>query len=265
MVTITDQERVEKEDKKRTLVMNEIWEMLEGRWTVARHDFTDVALNGINIPLDDIIIPSEGFCKVTAQSPTDPHYDAKLLNASVVHYRTHPDTVDKSSEPNEANKYGRSESKSIGSQGEKYAFQRSNGTWSLWDVGRGHNPTSHKVVDLRLKKFQEGKIGRYHAYEVVLDAWWKDGFGSNFFQMNFVKGKALAWELRCRFDDDLTQTMRQWMDIYTRVEPSPSDTRSATRSATRSGTRSGTRSNTPSVTRIDGNTKRMSRKETEYW
>lgn len=195
--------------KTQNSVMNEIWGMLKGQWSIARHDYTDVALNGQNIPKDDITIPSEGLCKMTPRSSTDPRYDGEVLKASVVHYRT---------------RAGEFEGELIGSQGEKYAFRRKNGIWSLWDVGGPHNPTCSKVTEFRLKEFREEWIGQHKTYEVVLDASpWSDDFGRNFFQMAFVKGKTLVWELRCRFDDHMTSTVRQWIDTCTLVETPRND------------------------------------------
>lgn len=191
------------------LVLDEIWEMLKGQWAIARHDFTDVALNGQNVPINDITIPSKGFCKMIPCSSTDPHYDDEVIKSSVVHYRT---------------RASESEGELIGSQGEKYAFRRRNGIWSLWDVGGPHNPTYIKVADFRLKKFREELIGQYKTFEVVLDALpWSDEFGRNFFQMAFLKGKRLVWELRCRFDDHPTSTVRQWTDICTLIETAQND------------------------------------------
>ena len=193
----------------RNSVLDEIWEMLKGQWTIVRHDFTDVALNGQNIPINDITIPSNGFCKVISVSSTDPTYDDEVIKSSVVHYRTHADEA---------------EGNFIGSQGEKYAFRRRNGIWSLWDVGRPHKPTYQKVTDFRLKKFREELIGQQKTLEVVLDALpWSDEYGRNFFQMAFVKGKTLVWELRCRFDDHSTGTVRQWTDTCTQIETPRND------------------------------------------
>lgn len=186
------------------LVLDEIWEMLKGHWTIDRHDFTDVALNGQNIPIDYITIPSKGFCKIIPCSSSNRFYDDEILKSSVVHYHT---------------RAGESEGDFIGSQGEKYAFRRRNGIWSLWDIGGPHNPSYCKVADFRLKSFKEELIGQYKTFEVVLDASpWSDEYGRNFFQMAFLMGKTLVWELRCRFDDHPTRTVRQWMDICTLVE-----------------------------------------------
>ena len=193
----------------RNLVMDEIWEMLKGRWTVERHDFTDVALNGENIPIDDITIPSQGLCRVIPRALSDRYYDDEVLKSSLVHY---------------FRRGGESEGEFIGTQGERYAFRRRDGIWSLWDIGRPHNPEYYKVADFRLKKFEEELIGQYKTFEVVLDASpWSDEFGRNFFQMAFLKGRTLVWELSCRFDDHSTGTMRHWMDICTPIQMSQKD------------------------------------------
>lgn len=192
--------------EERNLVLDEIWEMLKGQWTIARHDFTDVALNGQNIPIDDITVPSQGFCRVIPRSVSDFHYEDEVLRSSIVHYRS---------------RGGESEGKLIGTQGERYAFRRRYGIWSLWDIGGPYRSTYRKVTDFRLKMFKEEVIGQYKTFEVVLDASpWTDEFGRNFFQMAFLKGKTLVWELRCRFDDHPTGTMRQWTDVCTPIETS---------------------------------------------
>lgn len=193
----------------RNLVLDEIWEMLKRRWTIARHDFTDVALNGENIPIDNITIPSQGICRVIPRISTDRYYDDEVLRSSLIHYYTR----------------GESEGEFIGTQGERYAFRRRNGIWSLWDIGRPQTPGYFKITDFRLKTFKEELIGQYKTFEVVLDAPpWIDEFGRNFFQMAFLKGRTtLVWELRCRFDDHATGTVRQWMDICTPIETPRND------------------------------------------
>jgi hypothetical protein len=215
--------------------------MLKGHWTIARHDFTDVALNGENIPLDDIKVPSDGYCKIISQSSSDPRYEAEVVKSSVVHYRRiRPSNSTSTSTSTLPSSSTSTEESFIGSQGEKYAFRRKNGIWSLWDVGGGmQNPTCSKVADFRLKEFKEewgdGVVvgaggGPWKVYRVILDASpWHDEYGRNFFQMGFVlmmmmgtnknkNKRKLEWELRCRFDDHLTGTVRQWMDVCVKVD-----------------------------------------------
>lgn len=211
--------------------------MLKGQWTVARHDFTDVALNGANIPIDEITVPSHGFCRVIPRALSDRYYDDEVLKSSLVHYyrRSGGGESEGKSEEEEESEEKESEAKSeekpeddknfIGTQGERYAFRRRDGIWSLWDIGRPQqNPEYFKVADFRLREFKEELIGQFKTFEVVLDASpWNDEFGRNFFQMAFLKGRTLVWELRCRFDDRSTGTVRQWMDICTPIQMSRED------------------------------------------
>lgn len=197
MVTTEIPTQVEEMDMNS--VMNEIWEMLKGQWSIERHDFTDVALNGQNVPMDDFVIPSEGSCKMIPRSSSDPEYDTEYLKTSAIHYRT---------------RTGASKGDLIGTQGERFAFRRKDGIWSLWDVGGLHIIPYKKVADFRLKRVRKFTAGSREMLEVVLEApSWIDEFGKNFFQMAFYKGTTLAWELRCRFDEGVTGTQRQWLDI----------------------------------------------------
>ena len=224
MASDKSQEQREAEIKETDMVLKEIWDGLKGSWNIARHDFTDVALNGTNVPLDSFVNPSKGLCKMISRSPTDPRYDAEYLKASAVHYRTRPNAVEKSGGSNDSSDSGGPEGDLIGTQGEKFALRLKDGIWSLWDVGGGYNPTCGKVTDFRLKTFREAMIAGHKTYEVVLDASsWNDEYGRNFFQMAFLKGDALIWELRCRFDDNMTHTSRQWLDTCTRVVASQDD------------------------------------------
>lgn len=195
---------------EQAMVLGLIWRMLKGQWSIERHDFTDVALNGQNIPLGCINVPSPGFCKMVPCASSDPGYDEEILKSSVVHYYT---------------RSNKSDGELIDSQGEKYAFRRKNGKWSLWDVPGGpNNPAYVKMADFTLKRFREEWIGQYRTFDVVLEALpWTDEFGRNYFQMGFVLGKTLRWELRCRFDDHPTGTVRQWLDVCTFIETHWSD------------------------------------------
>lgn len=187
-------------------VLDEIWEMLKGQWFVERHDFTDVALNGQSIPMEDFMIPSEGFCKMIPRSSSDPEYDAELLKTSAIRYLTRTDDA--------------SEGELIGIQGERFAFRRKDGIWSLWDVGGPHIIAYNKVEDFRLKRIKTFMVGSDEVLEVVLEAGpWTDNFGKNFLQMAFYKGTTtLVWELRCRFDEAITCKRRQWLDSCVRIE-----------------------------------------------
>jgi hypothetical protein len=212
---------------EQAIILEEIWDLTRGNWKVFRHDYTDVALNGQNIPLDSIRIPAEGQFKIIPRAPTDPDYEDEVLKTSAVHYRAR----------NTGNTHGGdggdgSDGNLIGTQGERYVFRRrkETGVWSIWDSG-AHCMTRGKVADFKLKNFYRGPIvedgdGKKRTYRVVLDVTtWNDEFGKNFLQMVFIYLKgiepdygSLEWELRCRFDDHLTSTTRQWEDRCTFVD-----------------------------------------------
>ena len=168
-----------------TEAQKQLWRSLPGKYKVVRYHHHETEIQGEKYHPDEIEVPTVGFCDFTPRKPTDPEYDAEIVQNQILRVGTRNHIPDHKTT--------------------RRVFRLKGSRWSVWKAEDAEKDIAvGKVTDLGIGNdlvkapFEisgKGPQVQLVSLESMHQPWLDENRRLNYFWLDFIMGEKAHWQL----------------------------------------------------------------------